>query len=318
MLVYANFIKIGMKQFIGIILLSLVMLSSCAPKEERSDQDRLYIVTTTQMIADMVRNLAGDRAEVISLMGPGVDPHFYKATQGDLKRLKDADIIFYNGLHLEGKMQSIFEKFARQKTVVAVSVDIPRSDLLLLSSEGDETLYDPHIWHSIELWKQIIPTITKTIIEKDKPHAKQYRGNKESVSKKLAALNDQIIKEVNTIPKQHRLLITSHDAFNYYGRNYNIEVKGLQGISTVAEIGIKDITKMVDLIISRKIKSVFVESSVNERNLKAVIEGCKKKGWEVNIGGTLFSDAMGKDGTVEGTYIGMIKHNTNAIIKALK
>ena len=307
-----------MRRIIGILLLGVILLTSCKENGSTKKSDKLYIVTTTQMIADVVRNIAGDKAEVVSLMGPGVDPHFYKATQGDLDKLTQADIILYNGLHLEGKMQDIFEKFAKQKTVVAVSKDIPSDKLLILSEEGEQVLYDPHIWHSVEIWKHTLPVIMQTIVEKDEANDLFYKENAKKFSDKLVALNDLIKEELNTIPKEHRLLITSHDAFNYYGRNYGIEVKGLQGISTVAEIGLKDITEMVDLIIDRKVKAVFVESSVNERNLKAVVEGCKKKGWEIEIGGTLFSDAMGDDDKPEGTYEGMIKYNTKAIVNALK
>lgn len=306
-----------MKRLIGVLLFSMLAFTSCEEGGTKQKGDKLYIVTTTQMIADAVRNIAGDKAEVVSLMGPGVDPHFYKATQGDLEKLTKADVIFYNGLHLEGKMQDVFEKFAKKKLVVAVSKDIPKEELIVMSDQGEETIYDPHIWHSVSLWKNVVDVIVNSIyISEEVQETFVKRGKVYSDS--LVVLDRAIAKRIEGIPKQQRLLITSHDAFNYYGKTYDIEVQGLQGISTVAEIGIKDITQMVDLIINRKVKAVFVESSVNERNLKAVIEGCKKKGWDVKIGGTLFSDAMGADDTPEGTYIGMIKHNTNAIVNALK
>lgn len=304
-----------MKQVVGVLLCCLILFSC---KEEKKENGKLYIVTTTQMIADAVRNIVGEHAEVVSLMGPGVDPHFYKATQGDLKKFNKADIIFYNGLHLEGKMQDLFEKFAKQKIVVAVSKDIPKEELLVISRQGEETLYDPHIWHSSNIWQKVLQPIASTLELADPTHVQEYYANAEGYKEQLVQLNQKIKDQAQEIPKEQRLLITSHDAFNYYGREYDIEVKGLQGISTVSEIGIKDITQMVDLIIQRNVKAVFVESSVNERNLTAVIEGCKKKGWDVKIGGTLFSDAMGNDNTPEGTYIGMIKHNTHAIVNALK
>ena len=307
-----------MKRIIAFLSISLLFFTACEQTNDKKDAGKLYIVTTTQMIADAVRNIAGDEAEVISLMGPGVDPHYYKATQGDLEKLTKADIIFYNGLHLEGKMQDVFEKFSKQRMVVAVSKDIAENELIVTSDQGQETIHDPHIWHSVNLWKNVVPVITESLVSKDSENASSYEENGSVFIEKLTNLDETTSAAISQIPKQQRLLITSHDAFNYFGKTYDIEVKGLQGISTVSEIGIKDITEMVDLIIKRKVKAVFVESSVNERNLKAVIEGCKKKDWEVKIGGTLFSDAMGDDDTPEGTYIGMIRHNTNAIVKALK
>ncbi len=307
-----------MKQILVFLLCATILLCSCDQGGSKVDGDKLYIVTTTQMIADAVRNIAGDKAEVISLMGPGVDPHYYKATQGDLEKLTKADIIFYNGLHLEGKMQDVFEKFAKKKSVVAVTKDIPKEELIISSDQGEETIYDPHVWHSVLLWKQTLSVISKTLAKKDKVNSNSYELNSSTLFEEMKMLDINTKATISQIPQEQRLLITSHDAFNYYGKTYEIEVQGLQGISTVSEIGIKDITEMVDLIIKRKVKAVFVESSVNERNLKAVIEGCKKKGWEVKIGGTLFSDAMGDDDTPEGTYAGMIKHNTASIVNALK
>ena len=306
-----------MKKYILLCVLAIGFFS-CENDSPKSESDKIQIVTTTQMIADAVRNIAGDKADVISLMGPGIDPHYYKATQGDLQKLNNADIIFYNGLHLEGKMQDVFERYAKKKPVVAVSKDVPKDMLIVSSDQGEETIYDPHIWHSIEHW-QFVPKVIEDALAKFSPENKVFfERNTDTVRMDLINLNIQIGKQIATIPKQQRLLITSHDAFNYYGQTYGIEVKGLQGISTVSEIGIRDITEMVDLLIKRNVKAVFVESSVNEKNLKAVIEGCKKKGHDVKIGGTLFSDAMGADNSPEGKYIGMIKFNTKTIVEALK
>lgn len=307
-----------MKKLALILALCAVLFTSCDQGNSSKKGDKLYIVTTTQMIADAVRNIAGDKAEVVSLMGPGIDPHFYKATQGDLKKLTDADIIFYNGLHLEGKMQDVFEKFAKKKTVIAVTKDIPKEELIVSSDQGEEIIYDPHVWHDAALWSMVTIPIKDALLKWNSLADLSYQSRAEDYFKELNNLDNKLRQEIASIPKEQRLLITSHDAFNYYGKTYDIEVQGLQGISTVSEIGIKDITKMVDLIIKRKVKAVFVESSVNERNLQAVIQGCKKKGWEVKVGGTLFSDAMGDDDTPEGTYVGMIQHNTNAIVNALK
>ncbi len=305
-----------MKQ-IFLLLIASICLVSCA-HDEVAHNGKIKIVTTTQMIKDVVENIGGDKVEVISLMGPGVDPHLYKATQGDLEKLSHADIIFYNGLHLEGKMQNVFERMSKTKSVVAVAQDIKEDDLILLAKKGNEVVHDPHIWHSVALWKQVLFPIQKTLSEFDNSNNDYFEANEKELSGQLQNLNNEIKETIAKIPKEQRLLITSHDAFNYYGRDYDIEVKGLQGISTVAEVGIKDVTEMVDLLVKRKVKAVFVESSVPKKPLEAVIQGCKQKGHAITIGGTLYSDAMGNDDTEEGTYIGMIKYNTNTIYEALK
>lgn len=299
-------------------LLSLYLFAGCKTDTASRINEKLTIVTTTQMIADVVKNIAGDKAEVVSLMGPGIDPHFYKATQGDLVKLNKADVIFYNGLHLEGKMQDVFESYAKQKNVVAVSAAIPRENLIISSHQGNEIIYDPHIWHAVDLWLYTPKTIANTLAQVDSVNADFYRRKELVYKEKMKVVHKRIALKIDSIPPQQRLLITSHDAFHYYGRTYDIEFKGLQGISTVSEIGLKDITAMVELIISRKVKAVFVESSVNEKNLKAVIEGCKQKGHQVTIGGTLYSDAMGAENTAEGTYLGMIQYNTQKILEALR
>lgn len=305
-----------MKQ-IFLLLIASICLVSCA-HDEVAHNGKIKIVTTTQMIKDVVENIGGDKVEVISLMGPGVDPHLYKATQGDLEKLSHADIIFYNGLHLEGKMQNVFERMSKTKSVVAVAQDIKEDDLILLAQKGNEVVHDPHIWHSVALWKQVLFPIQKTLSEFDNSNNDYFEANEKELSGQLQNLNNEIKETIAKIPKEQRLLITSHDAFNYYGRDYDIEVKGLQGISTVAEVGIKDVTEMVDLLVKRKVKAVFVESSVPKKPLEAVIQGCKQKGHAITIGGTLYSDAMGNNDTEEGTYIGMIKYNTNTIYEALK
>ncbi len=306
-----------MKQ-IFFLLIASICLISCA-HDEVAHNGKIKIVTTTQMIKDVVENIGGDKVEVISLMGPGVDPHLYKATQGDLEKLSNADIIFYNGLHLEGKMQNVFERMSKTKSVVAVAQDIKEDDLILLAQKGDEVVHDPHIWHSVGLWSNVIFPIKNTLIEFDKDSTNRigYEVMAKMYWNDLKYLDDETRATIAKIPKEQRLLITSHDAFNYYGRDYDIEVKGLQGISTVAEVGIKDVTEMVDLLVKRKVKAVFVESSVPKKPLEAVIQGCKQKGHAITIGGTLYSDAMGNNDTEEGTYIGMIKYNTNTIYKAL-
>ena len=268
------------------------------------------------MIRDAVVNITGDSAKVTSLMGPGVDPHLYKATQGDLRQLRKADMVFYNGLHLEGKMTEIFEKFSRQKPVIPVADGVKKDSLI--ETKAFSGTYDPHIWFDIELWKKAVRHTAKKIKQFDSSNASYYQANHGRFQEKLTALDTWISGRLTKIPEAQRVLITAHDAFGYFGRAYNIRVKGLQGISTTSEYGLQDVNKLVDFIVGNNIKAVFVESSVPTKNLEAVVQGCKEKGHEVEIGGTLYSDAMGKRGSPEGTYIGMVKHNVNTILAHLK
>ncbi len=306
--------------FASIPLLILTQLfTGCADKEKEETTDRQGIKTlvcTTGMIADAVANIAGDKANVISLMGPGVDPHLYKATQGDLERLSNADIIFYNGLHLEGKMGEILERLGRLKKVVAVSDGLDQSRLI--NSTNFAGAHDPHIWFDVSLWKETIPFIAGILSEMDPGNAAFYRKNAETYSARLDQLHEWVRQKISEIPREQRVMITAHDAFEYFGKAYEIEVRGLQGISTVSEYGLKDITDLVNFITSRGIKAIFVESSVPRKSLEAVVEGCNSRGNHVVIGGTLFSDAMGQAGAPEGTYTGMVEANVNMIVNALK
>lgn len=272
------------------------------------------VVCTTGMIGDLARRVAGDRAEVIALMGPGIDPHYYKATQGDLQLLSRADVIFYNGLFLEGKLEDIFEKMARTKTVVAVSRDIPK-DRLRKPSEGG---YDPHIWFDVALWAETLNVVVETLSERDAEGAEVFRANAEAYREQLRDLHAWAKAQIERIPADRRVLITAHDAFGYFGLAYGIEVRGLQGISTVAEYGVNDVSRLVNFIVDRRVKAIFVESSVPERSINAVREGCKARGWDVAVGGTLYSDAMGPAGSGADTYIGMVRSNVNAIVEAMR
>lgn len=299
---------------IGLIAL---ILTACSEKEKEAN-DKLIIVTTTGMIADAVKNITGDKAEVIALMGPGVDPHLYKASQGDIEKLRNADIIFYNGLHLEGKMQEIFESLAKDKPVFAVSDGINKDRLLKINTDVDKILYDPHIWFDVALWQEATHYILQQLMQNDLHNAEAYLETGTTYLDSLSQLHAYVQHALNTIPEENRILITSHDAFEYFGRAYGIKVLGLQGISTAAEFGLKDVTDMVDTIIAEKVKAVFVESSVSEKSIRSVQEGCNQKNYKVKLGGTLFSDAMGNAGTPEGTYLGMVRHNVQTISQALK
>ena len=278
-----------------------------------------YIVTTTGMIGDLVKNIVKDKAKVESLMGPGVDPHLYKATQSDLTKLNRADIVFYNGLLLEGKMQDILEKLGKSKTVVGLGSAIDKDKLISTSygKEGSLT-FDPHIWFDVMLWAETAKVINKIMQQFDKPNMSYYQANTETYLDELYELHKWVKQEINSIPGDQRIVITSHDAFEYFGKAYDIEVEGLQGISTASDYGLQDITRMVNKIVERKIKAVFIETSVSGRSLQAVVEGSREKGHEVIIGGSLFSDAMGKEGTPDGTYIGMVRSNVTTIVSALK
>lgn len=302
-------------KFLLIIFIS-TLLFRCTITAE--DDGVFKIVTTTGMLGDVVQSIAGDQAEVTSLMGPGVDPHLYKATLGDLRLLREADLIIYNGLHLEGKMGEVLEKLDRfpNKTVVAAGDVIDTVHLIPIDKKNH--IYDPHIWFDVGLWSKTITPITQAIIAFDPEQSQYYQNNAEKKKEALMILDQWVNNQIATIPKQQRILITAHDAFSYFGKAYQIEVVGLQGISTVAEAGIKDVTSLVDKIVNEKIKAVFIESSIPKRTIEAVVEGAKVKGHNVKIGGSLFSDAMGEAGTVEGTYVGMVKHNINTIVNALK
>lgn len=306
-----------MRLYFFIALLANLLLVSCK-QETSSGTDKLQIVATTGMIGDAVGIIAGDKADVTVLMGPGVDPHLYKATQGDLNALRSGDIIFYNGLHLEGKMQEVFDRLATTKKVFPVAAGIPESKLRTVAQVNGISTHDPHIWFDVQLWMLAVAEIGKQLSASDPTNAAFYATQTTKYLEQLASLDVFVKEKMSAIPETHRTLITSHDAFGYFGAAYGIRVKGLQGISTAAEFGLKDITDMVNMIIAEDIKAVFVESSVSEKSIQAVIEGCHQKNHNIKAGGTLYSDAMGAAGTPEGNYIGMVTHNVEVIYAALK
>jgi manganese/zinc/iron transport system substrate-binding protein len=297
----------------------MLMLLGCSGGKQDSDDNRLYVVATTGMLGDAVKNIVGEKAKVESLMGPGVDPHLYKAAQSDLEKLSEADIVFYNGLSLEGKMAEVLEKLGHTKKIIAVGDRLDKSRVLQTSDHSTGNLsYDPHIWFDVSLWDEAVEIIASVMIETDTANAAFYRDNFNSYSAKLNDIHKWVKDEISSVPAEQRVLITSHDAFSYFGKAYEIEVHALQGVSTASDYGLQDVTRLVNLIVDRKVKAVFIESSVASRSLKAVVEGCGNLGYEVKIGGTLFSDAMGEAGTPEGTYIGMMQANVNTIVNALR
>jgi manganese/zinc/iron transport system substrate-binding protein len=298
-----------------LIMLSLLAVAvGCGRTGSAGSGGKIAVTATTGMVADLVKNIGKERVEVTALMGPGVDPHLYKASEGDIAKLSSAQIIFYSGLHLEGRMGDIFVKMARQKPTVAVAERIPES-ALLKTPDGTE---DPHVWFDVSLWMKGAEVVRDALSELDPAHKAEYEANAAAYLKELEALHQYAKEQIGSIPAQQRVLVTAHDAFGYFGRAYAIEVMGLQGISTATEYGLADVQKLVDVLVSRKIKAVFVESSVPKRSIEALVQGAGAKGHTVSIGGELFSDAMGADGTPEGTYIGMVRHNVDTIVKALK
>ena len=274
------------------------------------------IVTTCSMVTDIVRHVAGDKANVVGLMGEGVDPHLYKATSNDVKQLMAADIVFYSGLMLEGRMSDTFTQVARTgKPVFAVTEGIDPSYL----REPPEFLghYDPHVWMDVSAWNECVALVHAELSKFDPPNAALYKENSERLRAQLKELDNYVKKVVASIPETQRVLVTAHDAFGYFSRAYGIPVRSVQGLTTESEPSVQDINDLVGFIVSRKVPSIFIESSVSEKNIRAVVEGARDKGWTVKIGGSLFSDAMGPEGTYEGTYIGMLDHNATLIARTL-
>ena len=299
-----------------LVILLALSLFGCK-QEKKAPSEKLKVVTTTTMITDLLLEIGGDKIDLEGLMGTGVDPHLYKASENDLTKLFEADVIFYNGLHLEGKLEDIFEKMrTQQKTTVAITDILDKSTLI--GSENFASNYDPHIWFDIEKWTQITSYVTKKLAALDAKNADYYAKNAQIYVTKLSELNASVMSRIMELSKEQRILVTAHDAFNYFGKAFDFQVVGLQGLSTVAEAGVQDMRELTQFIIDNKVKAIFVESSVPRRTIEALQAAVKAQNHEVKIGGTLYSDALGDLGTVEGTYIGMFKHNTNTIIDALK
>lgn len=296
-------------------LFVLTFFSGCG-KQSATPSKKLQIVTTIGMITDVVQRVAGDQATVSGLMGPGVDPHLYKASHGDVEQLSQADIVFYNGLHLEGKLADVLVKMARERPVVAVTETIPES--LLREPPEFQGQYDPHVWMDPSLWKQTLIPIVRELSSMRPKSATDFQRRADSLAAQMDSLYTWAKIELATIPRECRVLVTAHDAFGYFGRAFDIEVRGLQGISTASEYGLNDVTALVNLLVDRKVKAVFVETSVPTKPLEAVIEGARARGHGVKIGGSLFSDAMGDPKTPDGTYIGMIRHNVRTVVDALR
>jgi len=310
--------------YMGLLVFwTTVLLAGCGANEPDlsggASKDGLYkIVCTVGMITDVVRNVAGEHASIEGIIGEGIDPHLYKPTRVDVVKLKDADVIFYNGLLLEGKMTDVLLQVATSgKPVYAVTEKILNNEQYLLKKDDGSEHTDPHVWMDVLGWKTGVDVVAESLAAYDSENASAYSANAAAYSKTLSQLHDYALAVMATIPDNQRVLVTAHDAFQYMGRAYGLEVRGIQGISTESEAGLRDLEDLIDFIIERNIPAVFVESSVADKNVRALVEGARARGHAVKIGGELFSDAMGQPGTYEGTYIGMIDHNVTTIVNAL-
>jgi len=277
--------------------------------------ERLEVIATTGMIADAATQVGGDLVTVRSLMGPGVDPHAYRQTRTDITAMAKADLVLWNGLYLEAQMEDFLLKLGQNRPVVAVGEGVPQN--LLIGHEDYAGRFDPHLWMNPNLWSRVIVNIRNAMIKVHPEGEATFTANANAYLKQVNGLSRYTIDVLSTVPVESRVLLSAHDAFNYFGNVYGFEVKGIQGISTESEAGLKRITELVDLLVSRDIRAVFVETSVSDRNIRALIEGAAAKGHTVTIGGELFSDAMGEPGTYQGTYLGMIDHNATTITNAL-
>jgi len=291
---------------------------SIAPAARAADPLKpppLKVVTTTGMIADAVKQIGGEFVETKALMGPGVDPHAYRQTRTDIVALSKADLILWHGLYLEAQLEDFIQRLDAKKTVVAVAESLPKD--LLIGHDDYAGKYDPHVWMNPELWSRVVAVVRDALIEARPQHASAFETAAEAYTARISQLSAYTKNVLSSVQPGRRVLVTAHDAFNYFGARYDFEVIGIQGISTESETGLKRISELVALLVERKISAVFVESSVSDRNIRALIEGAAALGHTVEIGGEIFSDAMGEPGTYQGTYIGMIDHNATTISRAL-
>ncbi|CEM60757.1 manganese transporter [Treponema phagedenis] len=296
----------------GIFAACVLLLVGCNKKAESAGEKPL-VVTTIGMIADAVENIAGDSVQLENLMGAGVDPHLYKATAGDVNKLNKADLILYSGLHLEAKMSDVLGKLSETRFVVAASESVPVKDRL----DFEDSEFDPHVWFDVQLWLHSVQSVYESLCKLIPEKKDMFTENYTVYTNKLKDLDAYVRKQAATLPESKRVLVTAHDAFSYFSKAYGFEVRGLQGVSTVTEASTRDMQDLADFIATRKIPAIFIESSVPHKSVEALQAAVKSRGYDVAIGGELFSDAMGDAGTFEGTYIGMLTHNIDVIVSAL-
>ncbi len=297
------------------LLTALLAVATAFPLSNAIAEEKLTVVATTGMIADAAAQVGGDLVDVKALMGPGVDPHAYRQTRTDIVALSNADLVLWHGLYLEAQMEDFMTSLAEDNNVVAVAETLPKN--MLIGHDDYDDKYDPHIWMNPNLWSRVVVTVRDALSESLPERADTFRSNADRHLDELRTLANYTTDVLSSVPSENRILLTSHDAFNYFGSTYGFEVIGIQGISTESEAGLNRIAELVNMLVERDIKAVFVESSVSDRNIRALIEGAAAAGHEVVIGGELFSDAMGEPGTYQGTYVGMIDHNATTIANAL-
>ena len=308
-----DFMTIGFKQAASAFVLGAAVFST--PLTTVAAADTVDVVATTGMIADAAQIIGGDHVEVKALMGPGVDPHAYRQTRTDIVAMANADLVLWNGLYLEAQMEDFLIDLGKDGNVIAVAGSVPEN--LLIGSEDYENRFDPHVWMNPNLWARVIVNVRDALIEVEPESADIFSANADAYLAELTELSRYTTEVLSSVPVESRVVLSAHDAFNYFGNAYGFEVVGIQGISTESEAGLRRIAELVDMLVERDIRAVFVETSVSDRNVRALIEGAAAEGHTVVIGGELFSDAMGEPGTYEGTYIGMIDSNATTIATAL-
>ena len=313
-----------MRAILSTLVVAVAAVGSSGCKKSSRDLpdysggDPVRVLATTGMIADATQAVGGDRVQVDCLMGPGIDPHLFRAQPDHLTRIQQAHLVLYNGLHLEGKMTDVFADRAKSQWTVGVAEKLPD---LRQAEEGFEGTHDPHVWFDVRLWMKVVEKVRDTLVEVDPLHADVYRTNAAQYLDRLAALDSEVREKIARVPTERRVLITAHDAFGYFGRAYGFEVKGLQGVSTAGDTSGRDVQELADLIGTRKIKAVFTETSVPDKGMKAVMEAVKSKykGFEVRLAeDKLYSDALGVPGSGGETYVGMVRHNVDAIVRGLR
>jgi manganese/zinc/iron transport system substrate-binding protein len=308
-----------MKGIFSTILSLTLLLVGCSAPAVNTDasKDKLNIVATTTMLADLVSSIGGERVTVNGLMGPGIDPHLYQASAGDVSLMQKADVVVYNGLHLEGKMGEIFENLSNQGSAV-ICIEKGLDESSLLAWENDSSIHDPHIWFDVSLWKDAAKTVAIGLTDADPNGKAEYEANLDTYLKELDETDTYIRSRADELAEEQRVLVTAHDAFQYFGKAYGFEVRGLQGISTDAEAGTADVSELANFIVERQIKAIFVESSVPPKTIEALQAAVKAKGFDVSIGGELYSDSLGDAKSGEDTYILTVKANIDTIVNALK
>jgi len=305
-----------LKSTLAVILILIVMTACGGGTPESAGAAGLKVVATTNIVADLVRTVGGPMVEVEALMGPGIDPHLYKASAGDVRRMSSAQAIFYSGLHLEGKMSEVFARMAdRGVQTEAVAECVPKQELI--ESTDFSGLYDPHVWFDVALWSQAADCVAETLSDLDPEQADAYGARAADAVQELLALDAWIREEVEALAPEQRVLVTAHDAFSYFGRAYGFEVRGLLGVSTASEAGTSDVQELAEFIAERRIPAIFVETSVPPRYVQALQEAVEARGFAVEIGGSLYSDSLGSPGTREESYDGTVRANVKTIVKAL-